>query len=197
MDKRLLLGMAKEHANFYQHDDPWDLPAYFLLRKNKWKSLRTYSGYWKVKEDELTAIRSSGESSSSSSASPSYVGVRKTLEFYLNDGTRGGEGTKTDWIIHEYYDLRKDDAGAALFLQVRTVVPTPIALQTHLKKKKKKKLSLCRHMYSRSLNLSREMTKLIISYEYMCVVYRRMWCFVRCSRNAKTKQIRSPLFTAK
>jgi len=119
MDESLLFGMAKEHANLYQHDDPWDLPPYFLLRKNEWKSLRTHSGYWKEKEEELTAIRSAGEpSSSSSSASPSYVGVRKTLEFYLKDGTRGGEGTKTDWIIHEYHHLRKDDDGEALFLQV-------------------------------------------------------------------------------
>ncbi|CAD6255794.1 unnamed protein product [Miscanthus lutarioriparius] len=118
MDESLLFGMAKKHANLYQHDDPWDLPPYFLLRKNNWKSLRTHSGYWKEKEGELTAIRSAGESSSSSSsASPSYVGVRKTLEFYLKDGTRGGEGTKTDWIIHEYHHLREDDDGEALFLQ--------------------------------------------------------------------------------
>jgi hypothetical protein len=117
MDESLRWGMANEHANFNQHDDPWDLPAYFLLRKNKWKSLRTYSGYWKEKEEELTAIRSAG-GSSSSSASPSYAGVRKTLEFYLNDGTRGGEGTKTQWIIHEYHHLRKDDDGEALFLRV-------------------------------------------------------------------------------
>lgn len=98
-------------------DDPWDLPSYFFLRKNKCKSLQTHSGKWKEKKEERTAIRSAGESSSSSSsASPSYVGIRKTLEFYRNDST-GGEGTKTDWIIHEYHHLRKDDDGA-LFLQV-------------------------------------------------------------------------------
>lgn len=113
--------MMEDDANFQL--DPWELPPYFLLRKNKQcKSLRTYCGYWKEKDEELTAIRSAGESSSSSSATPSYVGVRKTLEFYLKDGTRGGEGTKTDWIIHEYHHLRKDDARAALFLEEDVVL---------------------------------------------------------------------------
>ncbi|XP_066338780.1 uncharacterized protein [Miscanthus floridulus] len=103
-------------------DDPWDLPPYFL-RKNKWKSLRTHSGYWKEKEEVRIAIRSAGESSSSSSsASPSYVGVRKTPEFYLEDGTRGGEGTKTDWVIHEYHHLGKFDDGADLFLRKDVVL---------------------------------------------------------------------------
>jgi hypothetical protein len=81
--------------------------------------LRTPSGYWKEKQGEFIGIRS-GESSSSS-GSPSYLGARRTLEFYLKDGNRGGEGTKTDWIIHEYHNLRKDDAGSALFLQVRSI----------------------------------------------------------------------------
>lgn len=124
MDESLLLGMVKERANFYQLDDPWDLPPYFLVRKNEWKkSNRTYSGSWKEKKEEPIAIRSAEDSSSSSSAAvPSYVGVRKTLEFYLNDGTNGGEGTKTDWIVYEYHHLRKDDAGNALFLQGCTVI---------------------------------------------------------------------------
>jgi hypothetical protein len=159
MDEGLLLGMPEEHSNLYQLDDPWDLPSHFLLRKNKWKSLRTYSGYWKETEEELTAIRSAGDGDYSSTASPSYVGVRKTLEFYLKDGTRSGEGSKTDWIIHEYHHLHKDDAGAALFLQVGTLVTTPLY----------RSADTC--IYSRSLYLSQEMTKLIISYQYMCVVY--------------------------
>lgn len=111
--------MAKEHAKFYHLDDPWDLPSYFLLRKNEWQSLRTYSRYWKEKEEELTAIRSAGESSSSSSSAPSYVGVRKTLEFYLKDGT------KSDWAIHEYnhvYDrpCHNKRRQPSLFLEVTT-----------------------------------------------------------------------------
>ncbi|CAD6255789.1 unnamed protein product [Miscanthus lutarioriparius] len=107
----------EDDANFQL--DPWELPPYFLLRKNKWKSLRTHSGYWKEREDEFIAIRSGDDSSSS--CSPSYHGVRRTLEFYLNDGT-GGEGTKTDWLIHDYQHLRKDEAGAALLLEEDVVL---------------------------------------------------------------------------
>ncbi|PUZ67623.1 hypothetical protein GQ55_3G450800 [Panicum hallii var. hallii] len=82
--------------------DPWDLPRRFAMPKDqRTSSLRTYSGYWKEKEDEFIAIRKGGgEGSSSPSSSPCYEGVRRTLEFYeLNNGT------KTDWVMHEYYHL--------------------------------------------------------------------------------------------
>ena len=78
--------------------DPWDLPPQFAMQKDQMSSsLRTYSGYWKEKEDEFIAIRSKrGEVSSSPSSPPSYQGLRRTLEFYEHNGT------KTDWVIHEY-----------------------------------------------------------------------------------------------
>ena len=68
------------------------------------------SGYWKEKEDEFIAIRSEGGgqgSSSASSSSPCYEGVRRTLEFYEHNGT------KTDWVMHEYNVLNDD-----MFVQV-------------------------------------------------------------------------------
>jgi len=81
--------------------DPWDLPPRFAMPKEPGSSsLRTQSGYWKEKEDEFKAIRSDGGggegSSSASSSSPSYQGLRRTLEFYEHNGTN------TDWVIHEY-----------------------------------------------------------------------------------------------
>jgi hypothetical protein len=98
--------------------DPWDLPPLFAMPKETGSSsLRTHSGYWKEKEDEFIAIRSEGggEGSSSASRSPSYEGVRRTLEFYEHNDT------KTDWVIHEYQYL--DDK---MFLQV-----TPTSLHMH------------------------------------------------------------------
>ncbi|PUZ67609.1 hypothetical protein GQ55_3G449700 [Panicum hallii var. hallii] len=89
--------------------DPWDLPRRFAMPKDqRTSSLRTHSGYWEEKEDEFIAIRSrgGGEGSSSPSSSPCYEGVRRTLEFYEHNGT------KTDWVMHEYYHL-----GADMFLQ--------------------------------------------------------------------------------
>ncbi|CAD6255405.1 unnamed protein product [Miscanthus lutarioriparius] len=118
----------EDDANFQL--DPWELPPYFLLRKNKWKSLRTHSGYWKEREDEFIAIRSGDDSSSS--CSPSYHGLRRTLEFYLNDGT-GGEGTKTDWLIHDYQHLRKDarDNVWKHFTKIRTNDPDVVYAACH------------------------------------------------------------------
>jgi hypothetical protein len=97
--------------------DPWDLPRRFAMPKDqRTSSLRTYSGYWKEKEDEFIAIRKGGgEGSSSPSSSPCYDGVRRTLEFYEHNGT------KTDWVMHEYYHL----AGNKI-LQV-----TPTSLYLH------------------------------------------------------------------
>ncbi|RLN29768.1 uncharacterized protein C2845_PM05G03720 [Panicum miliaceum] len=85
--------------------DPWNLPRLFVMPKDqRTSSLRTHSGYWKEKEDEFIAIRSEGggEASSSPSSSPCYQGVRRTLEFYERNGT------KTDWVMHEYNDLDDD-----------------------------------------------------------------------------------------
>ena len=85
--------------------DPWDLPPRFAMPKEPGSSsLRTQSGYWKEKEDEFTAMRSNGggEGSSSPSSSPSYHGVRRTLEFYEHNGTM------TDWVIHKYNLLDND-----------------------------------------------------------------------------------------
>ena len=76
--------------------------------------MRTHSGYWKEK-DEFFMIHSfitihsiaiysegGGEGSSSASSSPSYQGVRRTLEFYEHNGTM------TDWVIHKYNLLDND-----------------------------------------------------------------------------------------
>ncbi|PVH63111.1 hypothetical protein PAHAL_3G476400 [Panicum hallii] len=87
--------------------DPWHLPAQFvmLMQKKPGSSrLWTHSGYWEEKEDDFIAIRSEGggEGSSSPSSSPCYEGVRRTLEFYDHNGT------KTDWVMHEYSHLEDD-----------------------------------------------------------------------------------------
>ncbi|CAN6343523.1 unnamed protein product [Urochloa humidicola] len=111
--------------------DPWHLPSHFFMRKNS-SSLSTLSGYWKEKEDEFTAIRSESEGSSPS-RSPSYLGVRRTLEFYLKDGT------KTNWLIHEYQQLDNHSKGSrtALFLREDKVVRKVFQKQTNLPFKKK------------------------------------------------------------
>ncbi|CAN6356681.1 unnamed protein product [Urochloa humidicola] len=97
--------------------DPWDLPPVFVMGKESSSSLRTNSGYWKGQEDDFTAIRSLGAGSSSPSGSPSYLGVRRTLEFYHKDGT------KTDWVLHEYQLLDPDKHDPdSLFLQEDIVI---------------------------------------------------------------------------
>ncbi|CAN6343532.1 unnamed protein product [Urochloa humidicola] len=97
--------------------DPWNLPSNFVMRKDSWSSsLRTRSGYW-IEKDDFTAIRSQGAGSSSASVSPSYLGVRRTLDFYHEDGT------KTDWALHEYQVLDPDrHKPGALFLQEDVVI---------------------------------------------------------------------------
>ncbi|RLN29604.1 uncharacterized protein C2845_PM05G03730 [Panicum miliaceum] len=108
--RRMAYRMLQANAGLAEVD-PWDLPTQFIMPKDqRTSSLRTHSGYWKEKEDEFTVIRSEGggEGSSSASSSPSYEGVRRTLEFYEHNGT------KTDWVMHEYNDL--DDGE---FLQVQ------------------------------------------------------------------------------
>ncbi|CAN6334614.1 unnamed protein product [Urochloa humidicola] len=115
------------HANAKLAElDPWHLPSHFVMRKNSW-SLSTLSGYWKEKEDEFIAIRSEGEEGSSSTRSPSYQGVRRTLEFYLKDGT------KTNWLIHEYQQLDDHDKGSrpALFLREDVVARKVFQKQTN------------------------------------------------------------------
>ncbi|CAL4891420.1 unnamed protein product [Urochloa decumbens] len=109
----------REHYPLYSHAvpqvnarladlDPWHLPLRFLI-KESWKSRRTHSGYWK--RVGSTAIRSEGDGSSSPSGSPSYRGWKVTLEFCLKDGT------KTDWVMHEYWQNATYKGGPAWFLK--------------------------------------------------------------------------------
>jgi len=95
--------------------EPWELPRYFIVKNNLSRSsLRTKSGVWIEKEDDLIAVRSPESSSSTTTTTtpPSYVGVKKTFEFSLNDGT------KTDWVMREYLQLHHNwSYPAASFVQ--------------------------------------------------------------------------------
>ena len=95
--------------------EPWELPRYFIVKNNLSRSsVRTKSGVWIEKEDDLIAVRSPESSSSTTTTTtpPSYVGVKKTFEFSLNDGT------KTDWVMREYLQLHHNwSYPAASFVQ--------------------------------------------------------------------------------
>ncbi|CAN6361500.1 unnamed protein product [Urochloa humidicola] len=145
--------------------DPWNLPSHFFMRKDS-SSLATHSGYWKEKEDEFTAIRSEDQGSSPS-CSPSYLGVKRTLEFYLKDGT------KTDWLIHEYQQLDDYDKSSrpALFLRADVVVRKVFKKQTNLPFEKEKT--------DRVSSRVREIDRLMNSYGYNPHRYYKpdVYCF--------------------
>jgi len=100
--------------------EPWELPRYFIVKNNLSRSsVRTKSGVWNEKEDDLIAVRSPESSSSTTTTTtpPSYVGVKKTFEFSLNDGT------KTDWVMREYLQLHHNwSYPAASFVQDNVVL---------------------------------------------------------------------------
>nr|GMD99871.1 NAC domain-containing protein 83-like [Ipomoea batatas] len=83
--------------------DPWDLPGdldgeryFFTTREVKNGSgnrfsRATLSGYWKATGKDKKIVVS-GEAQS-------VVGMKKTLVFYTG---KAPNGSKTDWIMHEY-----------------------------------------------------------------------------------------------
>ncbi|XP_040379199.1 NAC domain-containing protein 30-like [Oryza brachyantha] len=83
--------------------EPWDLRprdcCYFFTYKGRKyptgtrTNRATAAGFWKATGRDKPVLSSTG------SPSPAVIGMRKTLVFYLG---RAPNGTKTDWIIHEY-----------------------------------------------------------------------------------------------
>jgi hypothetical protein len=73
--------------------DPWDLPTprYFTSSLNR----KTHQGRWEEikSNDKLIAIRIG------QLPVPQYAGLKRTLEFHHDDGT------KTDWIMLEYHQV--------------------------------------------------------------------------------------------
>jgi hypothetical protein len=73
--------------------DPWDLPTprYFTSSLSR----KTHQGRWEEikSNDKLIAIRIG------QLPVPQYAGLRRTLEFHHDDGT------KTDWIMLEYHQV--------------------------------------------------------------------------------------------
>jgi hypothetical protein len=73
--------------------DPWDLPTprYFTSSLNR----KTHQGRWEEikSHDKLIAIRIG------QLPVPQYAGLKRTLEFHHDDGT------KTDWIMLEYHQV--------------------------------------------------------------------------------------------
>ncbi|XP_028765213.1 NAC domain-containing protein 83 isoform X1 [Neltuma alba] len=83
--------------------DPWDLPGnsdeeerhFFSPKEAKYRNgnrmnRTTTSGYWKAtgSDKKITSLRNND-----------IVGIRKTLVFYQGNSPNG---SKTDWIMHEY-----------------------------------------------------------------------------------------------
>jgi hypothetical protein len=91
--------------------DPWDLPGdleqeryFFSTREAKYpngnrSNRATASGYWKATGIDRQIVTSKGSQ---------VVGMKKTLVFYRG---KPPNGTKTDWIMHEYR-LANSELGA-------------------------------------------------------------------------------------
>ena len=90
--------------------DPWELGRLWFITSKKFGSdEKTRRGFWKEKDNEFTAIRGD-QWQQPAQRRPVYIGFKRTLEFYMNDGT------KTDWLMHEYAMLHHSDG--RLFLKV-------------------------------------------------------------------------------
>ncbi|PUZ67543.1 hypothetical protein GQ55_3G444100 [Panicum hallii var. hallii] len=91
--------------------DPWDLPRRcYAARKKFGSDEKTRRGCWKERDSEFTAIRGDPWLP----RALRYVGFRRTLEFHTDDGT------KTDWLMHEYAMLHHSDGH--LFLKEEIVL---------------------------------------------------------------------------
>ncbi|KAK8665601.1 hypothetical protein V6N13_005766 [Hibiscus sabdariffa] len=90
--------------------DPWDLPGdleqeryFFSTREAKYPNTNrsnraTVSGYWKATGPDKQIVTSRGNQ---------VVGVKKTLVFYRG---KAPNGSRTDWIMHEYRVVRTETA---------------------------------------------------------------------------------------
>ncbi|KAH1098490.1 hypothetical protein J1N35_015411 [Gossypium stocksii] len=92
--------------------DPWDLPGdlekeryFFSTREAKYpngnrSNRATFSGYWKATGIDKQIVSCRGNQ---------VVGMKKTLVFYRG---KPPQGTRTDWIMHEYRLVTADTCNA-------------------------------------------------------------------------------------
>jgi len=92
--------------------DPWELRRLWFITSKKFGSdEKTRRGFWKEKDNEFTAIRGD-QWQQPAQRRPVYIGFKRTLEFYMNDGT------KTEWLMNEFAMIHQSDDGH-FFLKVR------------------------------------------------------------------------------
>ncbi|PUZ67616.1 hypothetical protein GQ55_3G450300 [Panicum hallii var. hallii] len=95
--------------------DPWELDRkWFIICKMFGSDEKTRRGYWKEKDNEFTAIRGD-QWQQPAQRRPVYIGFKRTLEFYMNDGT------KTEWLMNEFAMIHQSDDGH-FFLKEEVVI---------------------------------------------------------------------------
>lgn len=96
--------------------DPWELARpWFIMSKKFGSDEKTRHGYWKENGTEFTAIPADQlqflQPPAQRSRRPVYIGFKRILEFYMNDGT------KTEWRTSEFAMIHQSDDGL-FFLKV-------------------------------------------------------------------------------
>lgn len=95
--------------------DPWELGRLWFITSKKFGSdEKTRRGFWKEKDNEFTAIRGD-QWQQPAQRRPVYIGFKRTLEFYMNDGT------KTEWLMNEFAMIHQSDDGH-FFLKEEVVI---------------------------------------------------------------------------
>ncbi|RLN28610.1 uncharacterized protein C2845_PM05G03710 [Panicum miliaceum] len=114
-EKNLCQPPAIDDAGRFNWPDPWELDrSWFIMSKKFGSDEKTRRGYWKEKDNEFTAIRGD-QWQQPAQRRPVYIGFKRTLEFYMNDGT------KTEWLMNEFAMIHQSDDGH-FFLKEEVVI---------------------------------------------------------------------------